>query len=446
MFDPGFLKGCAMRALELADYPVREIRFGRGLTYESGILEIDEDGLTALATEDDRILSANLAIVRPGEKARVTGIRDVVEPRVKIDEPGEVFPGVLGPVMPVGEGRTHRLSGMAVVTSVAYEGTVRTGTTAQRSAILDMWGPGAEATHFSSLVNLVLTLKLVPGLPEYEAHKAIQQAEYRVARRLAEATGGLEPQHVEIHDQGSIEPGLPRIVLIIGCLTEAGYRPSNVSYYGLPILESLSTIISPNEMVDGAVTSSTIRTVSYHPVTWDWQNHPLAVGLNRDHGQALNFAGVILERIGFENFHEKEVAAHNTAQVAASLHADSALITWTGSGNAFLEVMLTIRACENRGIKTVLVTYEYGGKNGVDSPLLFYDKAADAVVSMGSRDWPLQLPAAARVVGAYKKLQILNYPGAPFVDARDPMTLEARDVLVGGVDIWGGRDWTCRAY
>jgi glycine reductase complex component B subunit alpha and beta len=240
-----------MRALELADYPVREIRFGRGLNYGSGILEVDEEELTALAEEDERILAAGFAIVRPGEKARVTGIRDVVEPRVKIDEPGQVFPGVLGPVISVGEGRTHRLSGMAVVTSVEYEGTVRTGTTAQRSAILDMWGPGAETTHFSSIVNLVLTLKLVPGLPEYEAHKAIQQAEYRVACRLAETTGGLEPQNVEAYDQGStIEPGLPRTVLIIGCLTEAGYRPSNVSYYGLPILESLSTIISPNEMAD----------------------------------------------------------------------------------------------------------------------------------------------------------------------------------------------------
>jgi glycine reductase len=42
--------------------------------------------------------------------------------------------------------------------------------------------------------------------------------------------------------------------------------------------------------------------------------------------------------------------------LARSLSADAALITWTGSGNAFVEVMLTIRACERLGIKTVLVT------------------------------------------------------------------------------------------
>ena len=59
--------------------------------------------------------------------------------------------------------------------------------------------------------------------------------------------------------------------------------------------------------------------------------------------------------------------------------------------------MLTIRACERRGIGTVLVTYEYGGKDGVDSPLLFYVAEADAVVSTGSRDRWLELPEAKRL-------------------------------------------------
>jgi Glycine/sarcosine/betaine reductase component B subunits len=60
-----------------------------------------------------------------------------------------------------------------------------------------------------------------------------------------------------------------------------------------------------------------------------------------------------------------------------------------------VEVMLTIRACERRGIKTaLLVTYEYGGKDGVDSPLLYYVPEADAVVSTRSRDRWIELPEA----------------------------------------------------
>ncbi len=433
-----------MTALELAAYRVREIRLGGETRYASGVLEVDAEGLAAWAVEDPRVRSASFDVVHPGEKARVTGIRDVVEPRIKTAGTGQIFPGVLGPVAPVGQGRTHRLSGMALVTAVAYEGTVRTGTTAQRSAILDMWGPGADMTPFSSLNNLVLTLDLEDGLSAYEAHQAIQRAEFGTALRLAEATKELEPDDVEIHDPDADGADLPAAVVIIGCFTEPDNKPSNVAYYGFPVQESLSTVLHPNELTDGAITSSTIRTVSYHPITWNWQHQPLALGLLRD--RRYRFAGVILQRIGFETSREKEIAAHNAVRVAMSLGADAALITRTGSGNAFIEVMLTVKGCEERGIKTVLVTYEYGGKDGTEAPLLYYEKEADAVISTGNRDIVVELPAAERVVGAYDRLQLINYPGAPYVAAGDPLVLEARDVIAGGIDIWGGRDRLCRPY
>jgi glycine reductase len=153
-----------------------------------------------------------------------------------------------------------------------------------------------------------------------------------------------------------------------------------------------------------------------------------------------------MQRIRYETFHGKEVVAHNAAQLAGTLGADGALVAWLGSGNAFMDVMLTVRACEQRGIDTVLVTYEYGGKDGVDSPLLFYVEEADAVVSTGSRDRWLELPEAERIVGPYEQLSILSYPGAPIADAKGTLTLDARDMIVGGVDNWGKETWVCRAY
>ena len=151
-------------------------------------------------------------------------------------------------------------------------------------------------------------------------------------------------------------------------------------------------------------------------------------------------------KISYETHHAKEVTAHSAAQLAASLGADAALITWLGSGNAFVDVMLTIKACEQRGIKTVLVTYEYGGKDGADSPLLYYAEQADAVVSTGSRDRWLTLPAADRVVGPYEEIRLLSYPGAPTMPAHGALTLDARDMIVGGVDISGSESWTCAVY
>ena len=439
-------RGGGAAPLELADFPVDRLRLDGPLRYAGRTLDADGAELAEAAARDPRILFARLDAVRPGERVRVTGIRDVTQPRVKVHGPGQVFPGITNPVVPVGAGRTHRLSGMTLITAAEYEGVIRTGTTSQRSAILDMWGPGAELTGFSRLPGLVLTLQLPPGLIEAEAHQAIQAAEYRVAQRLAEATLDAEPAGVETHGAAHGNPALPRAVVIVGCITESEHLPSGLGYYGLPVRESLSTVVHPNELLDGAVTGNTLKTVAYYPTTWDWQNHPLCLRLSREHGRRLDFAGVVLQRIRFESYGEKEVAAHNAAQVARALGAEAALVTWLGSGNAFLEVMLTVRACERRGIKTVLVTYEYGGRDGADSPLLFYDDAADAVVSTGSRDRALELPAADRVVGAYERLRVLHYPGAPVVSAFDPMTLDAADAIVGGADLWGGRDRTCRAH
>ena len=432
--------------LELAEFPVKTIRLGNRFRYDSGVLEVDQEELVTLALEDKRIEDASVAVVAPGEKVRITGVRDIVEPRVKVQGRGQVFPGILGPVEPVGEGRTHRLSGMAVVAAVEYEGIIRAGNAVQRSAILDMWGPGAEMSRFASLVNLVLILRLPKGLPEIEAHTAIQCSECKVARRLAEVTAGLEPQRVEIYDLSQEKSGLPRVVLIQGCLTDSHHPHSGVGYYGMSLRESLATVAHPNEYLDGAVTINATRGVGYSPTIWDWQNHPLIFDLYREHGRRLNFIGTILEKIRFETSQGKEIIAQNTAQLAATLRADGALVTWLGSGNAFVDVMLTVRACRRRGIKAVLVTYEHGGKDGTDLPLLYYVEEATAIVSTGTRDGWLELPEAEGVVGPYEQLQILSYPGAPVVPAGGPLSLDARDMLIGSVDNWGGQSWICRAY
>ena len=432
--------------LEMANFPVREIRLGDFHRYQSGRLELNGNDLVHLVLQDSRINEASFEIVMPGEHARITGIRDVVEPRVKIGAEGQVFPGASGPVESVGRGVTHRLSGMTVIATARYEGTIRAGTGVQRSAMLDMWGPGAEASRFSNNPHLVLIMRLKEGLGEFEAHLAIQRAEFAVAKRIAQVTERATPQNVERFELKEDE-SLPRVVLIQGCITNGGQPHSGVSYYGLPIRESLATWIHPNELLDGAITTNTTRGIGYYPTTWDWQNHPLALELYRQQAAGrLSFAGMIVERISYDTIHGKEVVAHNTAQLAAHAEADAALITWLGSGNAFVEVMLTIRACERRGIQTTLVSYEYGGKDGVDSPLLYYVPEANAVVSTGSRDRWIELPEAEKIVGPYDQIQVLTYPGAPSSPASAALTLDARDMIIGGVDIWGSGAIKCEAF
>jgi glycine reductase len=160
----------------------------------------------------------------------------------------------------------------------------------------------------------------------------------------------------------------------------------------------------------------------------------------------LNFAGVVLQRIRFETSHGKEVGAQNAALLSKAMGANGALVTWIGGGNAFVDVMLTVRACERSGIQTTLVTYENGGKEGKDSPILFYVGEANAVVSTGALDRPLELPAMDNVIGPYEQIKIFPFPGAPPVAARGPLSLEARDVVIGGADIWGHGNWQCAEF
>jgi glycine reductase complex component B subunit alpha and beta len=105
-----------------------------------------------------------------------------------------------------------------------------------------------------------------------------------------------------------------------------------------------------------------------------------------------------------------------------------------------------VQACERNGIKTALVTYEHGGKEGRDSPLLFYLPEADAVVTTGSLDRGVELPAMDKVIGPYDEIKVLSYPGVPASPARAALSLEGRDVIIGGADIWGEQGWVCNDY
>ena len=432
--------------LELAEFPVKQIRLGHRFSYTEESLEVDEAALLALVSEDSRVSDVHLAVVRPGEKTRITGIRDIVEPRCKVSG-GRVFPGVLGPVETAGSGRTHRLSGMTVILAAAYEGTIRAGTTVQRSAILDMSGPGAAVSRFSELAHLVVSFKIDPTLGELDAHGAIQAAELKIAERVAQVTDELPAGQIVTYELSEKNPDLPTVFLIQGCITDPAHVHSGVGYYGLSLRNSLSTYVHPNEVLDGAITVDTTRSGrGYYPTTWDWQNHPLMLELYDAHGKTLNLGGIILERIRFETSHGKEVGAQNAALLAKAMGADGALVTWMGGGNAFVDVMLTVRACERAGIKTTLVTYENGGKEGKDSPILFYLSEADAVVSTGALDRPLQLPGVDTVVGPYEQIKIFPFPGAPPVSARGALALEARDVMIGGADIWGNGNSRCEEY
>ena len=433
--------------LELAEFPVREVRFSNNTGYNNGILEIDKAELLALVQQDSKIISADLDVAFPSESTRVVNVRDIVEPRIKVSGSGCVFPGILGPPETVGHGRTHQLTGFTVMASADYTPTVMGGTAAQNSAILDMWGPAAAISPFASKINLVLVLKLIDNISEWEAHTVIQAAELKIANRLAETTRDKMPDNIESFELGEVDSSLPKVIYIIGCVTILNEPHSLVAYYGLPIQESLPLYMHPNEFLDGALTTDARRGNGGWTSTWDWQNQPMILKLMKEHGERLNFLGVILQRTRFLTEFGKRVSATATSQLAKLLGAESAIITRINlSGNNFVDTMFTLQACEKKGIKTVLMTPEWGGTGGTDLPLVYYVPEASAIVSSGSFEREIKLPPPTRVIGVEKGQMARLYVGDPPFDPWSELTRDGWRDILGGIDWFGSMHLTCREY
>jgi len=102
--------------LELGRINIKSTQFGDATKVDKGILYVNKTEITNLVMEDDHIKSVKVELALPGEKTRITPVKDAIEPRVKVSGPGGVFPGQRAKVEIVGSGRTNVLSGAAVIT------------------------------------------------------------------------------------------------------------------------------------------------------------------------------------------------------------------------------------------------------------------------------------------------------------------------------------------
>lgn len=167
-----------MRRLEMGHIYIKDIQFAAESKIEDGILYVNKEAVEAVALEDEHIKSVSFDIAKPGESVRITPVKDVIEPRVKVEGRGGVFPGVINKVDTVGEGKTYALKGMAVVTAGKIVGF--------QEGIIDMTGVGAQYTPFSKTLNLVMVCEPVDNIKQHDYEKAVRFAGFRVAVYLGE--------------------------------------------------------------------------------------------------------------------------------------------------------------------------------------------------------------------------------------------------------------------
>ena len=389
--------------LELGKFKANQVGLGSPTRWKDGALEIDRDEVVKIVRNDPIIGEVDIQLVSPGESARIVNVRDVVEPKAKVQGAGVPYPGVYGrPSDLVGQGRTNTLSNVAVMAiaqagEISAHGSRQWGGHDQRHLFIDMSGPGA-LSPLASLFNVCIVLEPAERQDTDVWVRSCKNAILRVSDHLAESTIGHEPPEVEVLDLIP-KPGLPTFVYI-PMLPSPEHRfglnsSLGAAIYGLTRL-SQPWLLEPTEMVDGAV----FGTYGAH-VTWPLTN-TIVLEMCRRHGKDFNFGGCIVCRTNWESMAEKQLMADRAAHLAKRIKADGAIVTTNIRGQRFVETILTVQACERAGIKAVLITEEEENEDGTAPPLLTTAPEVVSVVSTGTGDAFGPFPPVDRVIGAGK--------------------------------------------
>lgn len=237
--------------LEIGRINIKDVQFGDQTFVKDGILTIDKAGLVATLKEDERIKDVEIDLAKPGEKVRLIPVKDVIEPRVKVEGTGAGFPGVTSKTTQCGQGRTNVLYGAAVVTVGDIVGF--------QEGVIDMWGEGAKWTPFSKTLNVTVDIKVVEGLDTHAHEETVRVAGLRAAEFIGQAGKEIEPDEVLTYEMGGIfeetekYPDLPKVLYVEMMITQGLLHDTYI--YGVNAQYILPSILHPNEELDNAVIS-----------------------------------------------------------------------------------------------------------------------------------------------------------------------------------------------
>ena len=388
--------------LEVGHVLIKDVQFGSDTKIENGVLFINKDEIINLVMEDEHLKEVEVDIARPGESVRITPVKDVVEPRVKVEGQGGVFPGILSKVDVVGSGKTNVLKGCAVMTTGKIVGF--------QEGIVDMKGPGADYTPFSKLNNIVLRCEPVDGLKQHDHEKAVRFAGFKVAQYVAEAGREIKADEEKVYEVDTLlegiakYPNLPKVGYVQMLQTQGLLHDTYV--YGVDAKQIVPTIMYPTEIMDGAIVSGNCVSACDKNTTFHQMNNPVIHDLLEAHGKTLNFVGVIITN---ENVYlaDKERSSNWTAKLAEYLGLDAVIISQEGFGNPDTDLIMNCTKIEKKDIKTVIITDEYAGRDGASQSLADADPLANAVVTGGNANEVIELPPMDKIIGTLDYVDII---------------------------------------
>ncbi|MBS5777146.1 beta-aspartyl-peptidase [Finegoldia sp. BIOML-A3] len=428
--------------LELGKIFIKDIIFDEGESrIEDHILYLNKKELADVSgvADDEHLESIDFDIAHPGESTRITPVKDVNEPRVKV-EGGEVFPGILNKVDPVGSGKTIALKDIAVVTTGKIVGF--------QEGIIDMSGLGAEYTPFSKTVNLVVTIEPVEGVKQHNHEAGVRMAGLRITDFIGRLAKDLEADEWEtfetlpILEQVKQYPELPKVVYVYMLQTQGLLHDTYV--YGVDAKKIIPTFLYPTEIMDGAICSGNCVSACDKNPTYVHLNNGVIRELYKEHGKSINFLGVVITN---ENVYLMDKIRHSdmTAKLCEFLGADAAIVSQEGFGNPDTDLIMNCKKIEGKGIQTVIITDEYAGRDGASQSLADADPAANAVVTGGNANQFITLPKMDKVIGHIQFVDTIA--GGSDGALKDDGTIEVEiQAITGATNETGFNRLTAKTY
>lgn len=380
--------------LELHRVKVKKWEFGATTSYANGVVSVNKEELIALLLEDERITAIELFLAHPGESVRILPVKDAIEPRCKLEGTGEVFPGFIGDVDSVGEGKTLVLEGSAVLTTGRL--------IAPQEGIVDMSGPGADYSPFSKTANLVVHITPKEQIVSHELEQACRMVGLKTAHYVASHCKDAKADCVEIFEFPPLAkamtqyPDLPKVAYIYMLQTQGLLHDTWV--YGVDAKQIIPTFLSPTEIMDGAIISGNCVSACDKNNTYVHLNNPVIKSLYKRHGKDINFVGVIITN---ENvtLADKRRSSSYAVKLAKLLGVEGLVISEEGFGNPDADLIMNCWKAERAGIKTVLITDEFAGRDGSSQSLADSCPEGDACVTAGNANMLITLPKMDKTIG-----------------------------------------------
>lgn len=378
-----------MKKLKIGNFHVKDIQFGEKSSFEAGVLTVNKEEAIAYLNPEGKLTNIELYVVRPGDSVRLVPAKAAVEPRFRPDG-RSIFPGYTGPVESCGDGVLYAVKDMSVICCGKYGNMV--------DGMVDMSGPGAAHSIFSQLINLVVyaertnekDLDLTIRVEDEQKRAAHLLADY-VAKTLKD----LEPEEWEEYElepgaAQAEEKGLPRVAYFMTICSQLAYG-CNDMVFGGDCSNMLSILVHPNEVLDGALAAQ-FGLMGQGSTAYGYQNQPVIKRLYQEHGKTINFVGVVLCPADVSNDVKLRVKTCS-GEIASMLKLDAAIVAeWGGGSNIDVDFFYHLAELEDRGIKTVGIMAEHGGK-------MMQDPKGNAIISGGDTGAVYELPRLDQVIG-----------------------------------------------